>query len=228
MKLCVFLLVFSLCLTAFAACSKSEEDGNASALPNANTNNSADSSADSSASSTAESSEGSTDESSESSVPKGEVFDVGQFSVFVPNGWKAFHNTDIHADDPTTKSDHSVYVTKGATNEMQIFTNPYVKLDYGDEDLYLMAPPKDFYDNVVELEPITLGGLTWEGFTGESIGYYYTFLYIDQGDDQYMVTIQMGDGDNAISIEDEAVKAIIDSIKLTGVTNESTEENVAE
>jgi len=212
MKVCFILLALALCLTAFAACGESKDNDATSALSNANTNSSANSTAN----------------SSESSEPKGEVFDVGQFSVFVPNGWKAFPNTDIHADDPTTKSDHSVYVTKGATNEAHMLTNPYVKLDYGDEDLYLMAPPKDFYENVKDLEPITLGGLTWEGFTGESMGYFYTFLYIDQGDDQYMVTIQMGDGDNAISIEDEAVKEIIASIKLTGVTNESSEETVAE
>ena len=148
------------------------------------------------------------------------VFDVGEITVAVPQGWKAFVNFDIHADEPGTLSTNSVTVMKGATSDINYYLNPYVKLDYRGKDIYLAPPMKLFFDNVVELEPITLGGRCWQGFKGESLGYPSVMLYIDEGDDQYLVSVSCGKGEGAISLDDDEVRRIIASLTVKSLEAE--------
>ncbi len=149
--------------------------------------------------------------SGEGSKPVDVIYDVGDMTVAVPEGWEAFNNTDIHADDPSTLSKRSVTICKGGTD---IFTKPYIKLDYQDESIYLMAPDKSFYDKVVDIAPFELGGRTWAGFSCESLGAPLIILFIDEGDDQYQAVISCGTGDDAIDLEDEEVKRIIASLTI--------------
>ncbi len=145
------------------------------------------------------------------------VFDAGEITVAVPNGWKAFGSIDVHAEENGAVSKSSVIVCKGGTYDTDIFTKPYVKLDYRGKDIYLAPPLKVFYDNIVDLAPLELGGHTWECFSFDSLGYPMVMLYVDEGDDQYLVTISCGLGEDAISLNDAEVKRIIASLTVKGL-----------
>lgn len=207
MKYLAMILVALMCLGTFAACGSDKD--NASSLDDGDNSKEDIASVDKSED----------DNSKEAAAPVDTIYDVGEITVAVPEGWKAFNNTDIHADDPNTLSKNSVNVCKGGVIETDIFTKPYVKLDYKGEDVYLAAPMKDFYDNVVDIAPFELGGRTWEGFSCESLGYPLVILYIDEGDDQYQVTINCGQGDDAISLEDDEVRRIIASLTVKATDN---------
>lgn len=64
----------------------------------------------------------------------------------------------------------------------------------------------------VDLEPVTIGDYTWNGFTGKSIGTPIAVLWTgEEGEDQIQLTICLKNGDK-ISLEDADVQAIIASI----------------
>ncbi len=199
------ILAALICLCVFAACCFSDGDGSANSVDK-------------------------NDAVKENAAPVDTVYDVGEITVAVPEGWKAFNNIDIHAEDPCTISKNSINVCKGGVVETDILTKPYIKLDYRGKDIYLAAPMKLFYDNVVDIAPFELGGRTWEGFSCDSLGYPIVMLYIDEGNDQYMVTISRGQGDDAISLEDEEVRRIISSltVKESAFGNEADEDSSAE
>lgn len=201
-KIIATFLVPVLCLGAFAACGSSDEGGDKSKADGTDAPEN---------SINAEANEAYT------------LYDAGEVTVDVPNGWLAFRNIDVHAEENGALSTRSVTVCKGATSELDMFSKPYVKLDYQGENIYLSRPMRDFYDNVVDLDPVDLGGHTWEAFSCDSMGTPLVILYVDEGDDQFMATICCGTGDDAISLEDEQVKRIIDSYTVKASADESSE-----
>lgn len=212
MRIIAILLASLMCLGVFAACGSSENEDNSSKAGDANANDSGNGDSQST-------------DSEEEKETAYTTFDAGEVTVDVPDGWLAFQNIDIHADDPGTLSKRSVTVCKGATSEMDMFTKPYVKIDYQGENIYLAPPMRDFYDKVVDLEPIELGGHNWEGFSCDSMGYPIVMLYVDEGDDQFLVTISCGLDDDAISLDDEEVIRIIESftVKNLGESSEASD-----
>lgn len=197
------ILVILICLCVFAACGFSDGDDSANSVDK-------------------------NDTVKENAAPVDTVYDVGEITVAVPEGWKAFNNIDIHAEDPCTISKCSINVCKGGVVDTDIFTKPYIKLDYRGKDIYLAPPIKLFYDNVIDITPFELGGRTWEGFSCDSLGYPIVMLYIDEGNDQYMVTISCGQSDDAISLEDEEVRRIIASLTVKESAEDSTAETKVE
>ena len=144
---------------------------------------------------------------------KGETYNAGNVSAFVPNGWKAFPVTDAFADDPSTIDPDGMRICKGGETEMDIFSKPYLQITYYGEDVTFFAPTKDFYDNAVDLTPFTLGELTWNGYTADSMGYPIAVIWAEKGDIQYQVNCFLGASDGTISLDDADVKAILESIK---------------
>ncbi len=144
---------------------------------------------------------------------KGETYNAGNVSALVPNGWKAFPVTDPFADDPTTIDPDALRICKGGETETDIFSKPYLQINYYGEDMIFIAPSKDFYDNAVDLTPFTLGELTWNGYTADSMGYPIAVIWAEKGEVQYQVNCFLGTSGGTISLEDADVKAIIESIK---------------
>lgn len=165
--------------------------------------------------------ENSGENNSKEDKPTDEIFDVGDITVAVPKGWMAFRNTDIHAEVSGTLSKRSVTVCKGATSEFDIFSKPYVRVDYYGSDIQMIAPDKSFYDNVTDVAPFELGGLSWSGFSCESVGVPMSMIIAENGSDQYQVTVVKGQGDDAISLEDEEVIRIIESITVKETADNS-------
>lgn len=143
----------------------------------------------------------------------GETYDAGNVSAFVPEGWKAFPVPDVFADEPNTMDPNALRICKGGKTDADIFTKPYVQINYYGEDTTLAIPSKDFYDNAVDLAPVTYGDLTWNGFTADSMGTPIAILWAENGDIQYQLSFFLGTSEETISLEDADVKAIIESVK---------------
>ncbi|MBE6952811.1 MAG: hypothetical protein E7452_04565 [Ruminococcaceae bacterium] len=142
-------------------------------------------------------------------VMSAQVFDSGKFRVEVPDGWKLFCGTDSDGK-PTPKK---VFLYKGASCETDIFTHAGITICFfGKEDLYFS--PKDFYDNVVDIEQFMLGNYTWGGYTCTSLGYPYTMLEARPDGCVFQVMILTKNGEYEISLEDTDVRRLLASIAV--------------
>lgn len=145
---------------------------------------------------------------------KGETYETEMLSALVPEGWKAFQGADSFDEyegeyDPTTLN-----IIKGGESDWDIFTKPYVQvIYYPDNSDNLMYVAKDWYDDVVDLEPMKLGGYTWNAFTGSSFDYPVAVLWTD-GDVQIQIAVMLEVEGNKISLDDMDVQAIIESVKI--------------
>jgi len=137
------------------------------------------------------------------------IFNSGRFSVTVPDGWLAFCGTDSGGKATQKK----IHIYKGITFQTDIFTHAGITVCFfGKEDYYLS--PKSFYDNIVDMEPISIGSYTWNGYTCTSLGYPYTMLDTKQDGYIFQVMILMKNRENEISLDDEDVKLIIGSLTV--------------
>ena len=137
------------------------------------------------------------------------IFDSGRFRVTVPDGWMAFCGTDSGGKITPKK----VHIYKGISIQTDIFTHAGITVCFfGKEDYFLS--PKHFYENVVDMEPITIGLYIWNGYTCTSLGYPYTMLDTEQDGCIFQVMILMKNGVHEILLEDADVKRIIGGLTL--------------
>lgn len=144
----------------------------------------------------------------------GEMFNAGNFSALVPEGWKAFPVEDLFADEEGAISPNSLSICKGGETDWDLFSKPYLDIDYYGESSELWPPTKDWYDDAKDIESFTAGNFTWEGFTATSYEQPMIILWGINGDDEYQVTIWLNEG--TISHTDADVLAILASLTIGG------------
>jgi len=142
------------------------------------------------------------------------TFDAGDVSVDVPSGWKAFAVPEVFAEDGSMDPT-SVRVCKGGKTDVDIFTHPYIQINYYGAETEMMTPMKEFYDDTADIEPIVAGAMTWNGFTGDSLGYKIAILWAEDGDDQYQATMYLETDNGTITLDDADVQAILASVKAS-------------
>lgn len=148
-----------------------------------------------------------------SSSGTGDVYDAGKVSAIVPDGWKAFGMTDLYADDATTMDETKIRIAKGAETEMDLYSKPFIEIDYYTPDIDMMTPEKDFYDNAKDIKAVKIGDRTWNGITGTSLDAPLTVLWTGKaGADQFQVTLWTEMDGSKISLDDADVQSIIESI----------------
>ena len=141
---------------------------------------------------------------------KTDLFDSGCFRIFVPDGWMAFCGIDSECRTTPKK----VHIFKDAKLETDIFTHAGITICFfGKQDIYIS--PKFFYDNVVDIEPFTLGAYTWNGYTCTSLGYPYTMLETEHDGCVFQVMILEKNGDHEISLHNTDVQNILKSLTQT-------------
>lgn len=162
-------------------------------------------------SSTAEKADAGTD----SGEISGETFDAGNVNVMVPGGWKAFPVSDVFSEEENATDPNAIQIAKGAESEWDLFSKPYLDIDFYDaETSGLITPDKEWYDNAVDISPVTTGDLTWEGFTAVSFEVPMTIIWTtDSEGNQYQVTVWTEMSDGTISLDDADVQAILASLK---------------
>ena len=139
----------------------------------------------------------------------GDMFDNGSVSVFVPDGWCAFQGMDSDRNVNLRR----VYVYKNAEHELDMFSRAGITLCfYGKREIYLTS--RNFYSDVCDITPFTLGEYEWTGYTCTSLGYPYTVLEAEKDGRHIQVMILEKNGEYSISPDDEDVHSIIESISF--------------
>ena len=152
---------------------------------------------------------------SEPAAVKGETYDAGNVSALVPDGWKAFGIQDMWADEEGAMDPDQVQIAKGAAEDYDLFSKPSVLIQHYGADVDMMTLEKEMYDEGKDLEPLEIGGRTWNGFSAKSLGTPLTVLWTGEaGSDQFQVTVWTDMGDGTITLEDADVQAIIASIAV--------------
>ena len=147
----------------------------------------------------------------------GEIYSTGEFSVLIPDGWKAF---------PTyTNGD----VNKPVTGRLSVFKGieeiigmrgggPGFNVTHYEKGKTVILVSKDKFDDAVDLQPIALDNYTWEGLTGtySTMGpCVYAWTTPQETDvDKFEVYIWLTGQGGEISFDDADVQAILASITL--------------
>ncbi len=148
---------------------------------------------------------------------KGEVYDAGNVSVLVPDGWMAVPTSDIFDEYDGDYDPYRVSIYKGADSEWDAFTCPGVNIvSYKPTTTVGFESTKAFYDDVQDLEPMTFGNYTYEGFSAVSMDVPITTLLTTGNDDgaQVQVTLWTEMDEGTISLDDPDVQAILESIAV--------------
>ena len=147
-----------------------------------------------------------------------ETYDVGAFTMAVPAGWTVFPQNDMFgekdADGNYPVDPETIYVAKGVSDEMTaMISAPGVRIYYYGPDTYVMDT-KGFYDNVKDLEDVTINGVACSAYEGESLGYVYQVISYPTDTAKYeiLITTSIEGKDTGITWEDPDVKSILESL----------------
>lgn len=156
----------------------------------------------------------------ESTVPQSTsntTYNVGEFTVFVPEGWEAIPVPD-HLDETKTAT-NDIMLAKGAVfNENTMTWNTEEAASFyvtylGSEDFAKIPDEKADYAkdfSIDEMEDTKIGDHTWHGFSVNPIGAPVYTLWTESGEGGYHISLSTAYG---LSLEDKDVQAIIASLK---------------
>jgi len=141
----------------------------------------------------------------------GEFFDAGNVQALVPEGWKAFPQSDVFSDEEGATDPDVISICKGGETDFDLLTKPFVRIDYYGPDTEMGGGLKEWYSNTEDLEPVRCGKYTWEGFTTTDYG-LMAVLVAQDGKHQYQASVYLETDDGTISLDDEDVLAILASV----------------
>jgi len=160
---------------------------------------------------------GETDDTGKSSDPSkevtGETYDAGNVSALVPEGWKAFPATDMWSDEENATDPDQLNIVKGGETEFDMLTKPYIQIVHY-EPGSMMVPSKDYYDSAADVDPVTTGELTWEGFSAVGmLEASFIIMWTTNADGhQFQINIYDKTDEGTITLNDADVLAILASI----------------
>ena len=143
----------------------------------------------------------------------GETYDAGNVSAFIPTGWKAFPVSDIWSEDANAMDPDQMNIVKGGETDFDILSKPYIQIIHYEPES-MLTPTKEIYENVVDLEPVVSGALTWEGFSCDDfLGNPLTILWTTNADGhQFQLNVFCKTAEGEFSLTDADVLSILSSI----------------
>ena len=147
-----------------------------------------------------------------------ETYDVGDFTVAVPEGWNAIKQDDIlgekDAEGNYPVDPSCIVLAKGVSDAASALTAPNVRVYHYSPDAYILDS-KDFYDNVEDIDGVSINGTACTAYSGDSTGYVYQFIKYEPGDAIYEINIltSANGKDTGIKWDDPDVKTIMESLK---------------
>lgn len=142
----------------------------------------------------------------------GEMYDAGQVSVLIPDGWNAVPQHDVFADDANAMLPDVINVCKGGTTADDLYSHPYVRIDFGGTSKTLMMASKSYYEDAEDIEPLTTGSHSWNGFKCSNYGTPMTVLFCEETPIQYQACVFTDTAGGKLSLEDADVQAILASV----------------
>lgn len=143
----------------------------------------------------------------------GTTTDAGNFTVLVPEGWKAFPVVDIWSEENANDPDQ-LNIVKGGQTDFDLLSKPYIQIVHYGPETDLLTPSKDFYDMAADVASFTTGTLTWQGFSAEGmLGSSLILLWTGEaGAHQYQINVYDKTDAGQITLTDADVQAILASI----------------
>lgn len=212
MKKIMALLLAVLVMAPFVSCSDSGQESKADSKAD-----SVESSSKAESTQSAETSEESIEDSKSQSTSN-TTYDVGEFTVFVPEGWQAVPVPD-HID-PSKTATNDIKLVKGDADDVentewtsddgQSFYITYLSK----EDFAKVPEQRDYYveefGSVKDMEKMTTGSLTWQGFSVSPIGADVYMIWAASGEGGYYSSVSTAYG---LSLQDQDVQTILGSLK---------------
>lgn len=128
------------------------------------------------------------------------IFEMKNYRLTVPDGWKAFK-----------VNDRIVQICKGGEKDSDILSKPYMQINFSG-DSYMLPPSKDGYYDISDLSPMKLGRYVWQGFSCESMGSHVAMLWTGEGKRQFQMSANLETPSCSIDVEDKDVQSILASI----------------
>lgn len=155
---------------------------------------------------------GSNGGSSSGQSGKGEVISCEVFSAVCPDGWKNLPYTDIFAEEEGALEPNVLEFVKGGyKDELDAYGKANVIITCTDPDV-LQLDLRDMYNNVEDVT-FEAGGLKWEGYRGELLGYENLYVTSKTEDCTWEISGTLSGGDTSFKIEDADFISIIESLK---------------
>lgn len=161
--------------------------------------------------------EDSTPQTDPSASNSNTTYNVGEFSVFVPEGWQAIPVPD-HTDSSKTAT-NDILLAKGAeykeaTGSWDYESGPYFYITLLNKDDFAKASTgRDYYveqfGSVKDMEDMKTGSLTWHGFSVNPIGADVYMIWAEKGEGGFYSSISTA---YDLSLQDEDVQAILGSL----------------
>ena len=117
------------------------------------------------------------------------------------------------------KDPNSIYIYKGAEQASDMPNTNGITILYSQYGLMgTFDDMKDYYENCKDQKPLKLSNYEWKWFTGDQFEGKYEFavLAAEDGDAAIQVSVLLKNGEKTISMDDDDVKEILESIKITG------------
>ncbi len=131
----------------------------------------------------------------------GDTYDVGNFTVLVPDGWAAFYEND------------NVRIIKDGSTIDDTWSNNSVLIEWHPNAVGSISA--DNYSDITEISNLTLGEYTYNGVTGTIPGDWGAgMLKADYKDGYILASVYLKVGDKVISLDDPDVQAILASVKI--------------
>lgn len=146
----------------------------------------------------------------------GETYNAGNVSVLVPDGWKAFSVTDMWSEEENATNPDQVNIVKGGKTDLDLLSKPYIQVIHY-EPGSMITPSKEFYQSANDVESITTGSLTWEGFSATGLlDSSMIIMWTTNADGhQFQINVYDKTNDGTITMKDADVQAILASIKIS-------------
>lgn len=150
----------------------------------------------------------------ETDIPQtgSEVYDVGDFTVYVPAGWAAIPQIDYNNPEQTATND--IQLCKGAEYDEElkawkIANKPTVTV-FESTDIDKIPGTKSMWgDETEDLEEVQIGMYTWQGFSYEYLGSDGVVIWTINGDYGYNINARFN---YELNLDDADVRAIIESL----------------
>ena len=143
-----------------------------------------------------------------------EIYDVGEFKVTVPEGWKTIAITDPFAEGRPVKTD-CVFLRKGGESDRNAFEKPYIRIEYCKAEPQI--PNQELFRSIEKLESFQLGELTWNGYTADEyhgkahIG-RFADIWAECGNHSFKALVWFESGGGSIKLSDPDVQMILGSL----------------
>ena len=133
--------------------------------------------------------------------------DTGVMSVTAPSGWGVCKRTI----DGSEKDDQ-IYVIKDGETQTDTMGCPNILVSYY-KNASEYTETNSFFKDSADVSPIKAGDKTWEGYTYTDFGTPSACLMAKDGNALFVCVIVLEKGDSKISLDDDDVKSVLESIK---------------